>query len=68
MAHNPLVQFAAISPFLAEKMRYQSGAPIPAVRGFGFHVIQQGGTYLPRRWSEVLLWKGSSNLAGSRKT
>ncbi|CAE7301034.1 unnamed protein product [Symbiodinium pilosum] len=60
MATDPRVQFAAIAPFLAEKMRYQSGVDIPASRGFGFHIIQQGGTYFPRRWDEVLLWKGSS--------
>lgn len=67
MAKNPLVQFAAIAPFLAEKMRYQSGAEIPAVRGFGFHVIEQGGTYMPRRWSEVLVWKGSSECEDNKE-
>ena len=27
-AQDPLVQFAAIAPFLAEKMRYQSGSAL----------------------------------------
>lgn len=60
MAEHPLVQFAAISPFLAEKMRYQTGAAIPSTRGFGFHVIARGVTYLPRRVDDVLLWKNSN--------
>jgi len=60
MATHPRVQFAAIAPFLAEKMRYQAGADIPAVRGFGFHVLDQGAAYFPRRLYEVLLWKNSA--------
>ncbi|CAE7378370.1 unnamed protein product [Symbiodinium natans] len=67
MAQDPLVQFAAIAPFLAEKMRYQSGVDIPASRGFGFHVIEQGGSYFPRRWDEVLLWKGSSECDDNKE-
>lgn len=59
MAVHPRVQFAAISPFLAQKMQYQAGVPIPAARGFGFHVMEQGMTYLPRRLDEVLIWKNS---------
>ncbi|OLP84291.1 hypothetical protein AK812_SmicGene34859 [Symbiodinium microadriaticum] len=67
MAQDPRVQFAAIAPFLAEKMRFQSGVDIPASRGFGFHVIEQGGSYFPRRWDEVLLWKGSSECADNEE-
>ncbi|CAE7665220.1 unnamed protein product [Symbiodinium sp. CCMP2592] len=67
MAEDARVQFAAIAPFLAEKMRFQSGVDIPASRGFGFHVIEQGGSYFPRRWDEVLLWKGSSECADNEE-
>eukprot|EP00439_Symbiodinium_sp_Y106_P033169 s4499_g3.t5 len=66
-AQDARVQFAAIAPFLAEKMRFQSGVDIPASRGFGFHVIEQGGSYFPRRWDEVLLWKGSSECADNEE-
>jgi len=59
MAQHPRIQFAAISPFLAEKMRYQSHTDIPAARGFGFHLLAQGATYLPTRMNQVLLWKNS---------
>mmetsp|Transcript_117642 Transcript_117642/g.344490 ORF Transcript_117642/g.344490 Transcript_117642/m.344490 type:complete len:621 (+) Transcript_117642:140-2002(+) len=59
MAQHPRVQFAAVSPFLAEKMRYQTGVDIPTARGFGFHVMSLGVTYLPRRLHEVLIWKNS---------
>merc|ERR1712241_119272 len=59
MAQHPRVQFAAIAPFLAEKMRFQTGAHVPAARGFGFHILAQGVTYLPNRIDEVLLWKNS---------
>eukprot|EP00927_Polykrikos_kofoidii_P038668 TRINITY_DN33082_c0_g1_i1.p1 TRINITY_DN33082_c0_g1~~TRINITY_DN33082_c0_g1_i1.p1 ORF type:complete len:634 (+),score=69.05 TRINITY_DN33082_c0_g1_i1:704-2605(+) len=59
MALHPLVQFTAISPFLAEKMRYQTRVDIPAVRGFGFHILERGVTYMPLRLTEVLVWKNS---------
>merc|ERR1712176_1024191 len=60
MAKHPRVQFSAISPFLTEKMRYQAVVDIPVARGFGFHVIDKGVTYFPRRLDDVLIWKNSA--------
>merc|ERR1712176_679109 len=60
MAKHPRVQFSAISPFLTEKMRYQAVVDIPVARGFGFHVIDKGVTYFPRRFDYVLVWKNSA--------
>lgn len=61
MAQHSRVQLTAIAPFLAEKMRYQTGVDIPAVRGFGFHVMARNVTYLPTRLHEVLVWKNSDH-------
>eukprot|EP00928_Gymnodinium_smaydae_P033284 TRINITY_DN23882_c0_g1_i1.p1 TRINITY_DN23882_c0_g1~~TRINITY_DN23882_c0_g1_i1.p1 ORF type:complete len:658 (-),score=108.09 TRINITY_DN23882_c0_g1_i1:218-2191(-) len=66
MARHPRVQFAAIAPFLAEKIRYQTGVDVPAARGYGFHVVSQGVTYYPSRPREVLVWKNSNECDGNR--
>eukprot|EP00747_Dinoflagellata_sp_TGD_P023289 gnl/TRDRNA2_/TRDRNA2_129702_c0_seq2.p1 gnl/TRDRNA2_/TRDRNA2_129702_c0~~gnl/TRDRNA2_/TRDRNA2_129702_c0_seq2.p1 ORF type:complete len:584 (-),score=83.78 gnl/TRDRNA2_/TRDRNA2_129702_c0_seq2:57-1745(-) len=68
MASHPRVQFAAISPFISEKMRYQARVDIPATRGYGFHVTEPGVTYLPTRSREALVWKNSNECEDNRAT